>query len=115
MTKNELKQLQYLPDEISRVEAEIERISNLEIEAEMQPYMYELFSLLQMRLKMCVSSFDRLSSFILNAPDKLLQDVLQLRFLLGRSWVDIANEVHSTPDACRMMCTRYLEGGVFRD
>ena len=53
----------------------------------------------------------KLTRFISSVKDPLVRAILIKRFIDGKSWVAVANEVggDNTPDSCRMIVVRYIE------
>ena len=61
----------------------------------------------------CLHERARLERFIASVPDSLTRQILTLRFIGCKSWVQVAVAVGggNTPDGVRMICQRYLKTG----
>ncbi|MGI6349316.1 MAG: hypothetical protein ACOXZ0_05310 [Eubacteriales bacterium] len=132
MTERELWQLQYLNTEVEMYERQIERLEALAeasvvhvTEAKVQisghsdkvgEYAVRLAALREKleasRLKR-LAEWERLEAYISGVEDGLIRQILQLRFVEGLSWQQVATGVggRNTQDSVRKACRRHLGRG----
>ena len=132
MTERELAQLQYLNTEIEIYERQIERLEALAesttaraVPAKVQlsgrsdrvgEYGVRLAALREKleasRLRR-VAEWERIEGYISGVEDALIRQILQLRFVEGLSWQQVAEGIggKNTQDSVRKACRRHLGRG----
>ena len=71
----------------------------------------EIEKLIKKKLRRHFVERMRLERYIADIPDSLTRQIFTLRFVSGKSWVQVALGVggNTTADGARMICRRYLE------
>lgn len=130
MTVKELSQLYWLNKEIER---DKKRLAELEDRASSVPSpnlsgmprggrdgngvelcaedIADLKAIIEAKQKQCIYEKKRLERYIADIPDSLTRQIFALRFVDGRSWSGVADEVggNNSEESVKKVCYRFLK------
>lgn len=69
----------------------------------------EIWHTLDARMKACISECERIENWIAGVQDPILQNYMYLRFVEGRTWVEIGIQLNLKPATVRQTVQRYLK------
>ena len=117
MTREELNDLPYLPQEIKALDDELKRLQHPpRIWDKRKAGRYaaaldKLVMLLQERRERCARQLDRLRAFIDEIQDPILREAFRLRYTKGMTWAQVSIKMGGiNTDSClKQMAHRYFE------
>lgn len=128
MTKKELSQLYYLNREIQRNKDKRERLrsratsmtsvitgmphaAGINDKTSLATEIAYLDGIIDAQIQQTFYEYNRLLIYINNIGDSLTRQVIELRFMNGLSWQQVAASIggDNTEDCVRKICERYLE------
>lgn len=117
MTREELNDLPYLPQEIKALDDELKRLQrppriwDKRKAGRYNAALNELVMILQERRERCASQLDRLRAFIDEIQDPILREAFRLRYTKGMTWAQVSMRMGGmNTDSClKQMAHRYFE------
>lgn len=70
----------------------------------------DLEAIIQAKITQCLHERNRLERYIAEIPDSLTRQIFKLRFVDGKTWLQVAVGVGggNTEESVRKVCTRYI-------
>ena len=123
VTADELKDLEYLPLEITSIDKEIESLQypppylkdmDSSQKAECAAALTELIQTYQERRQMCAAQLDRLRAFLDSIQDEFTRDLFRLRYERGKGWLQLWDIMadrgyYYEPESLRQICSRCMK------
>lgn len=122
VTADELKDLAYLPGEITSIDRAIESLQSppylkamdTRQKAECAAALTELIQTYRKRRQMCARQLDRLRAFLDGIEDDFTRDLFRLRYEDGKGWLQVWDIITDRgfqyePNSLRQMCKRGIE------